>query len=403
MKASLQGLRSWLTLELAAVLMGCSFVFLAMGMLNPMLPLFFREGGVDAGTIGLLFLAMTFAFAVSELFWGWMVDRIDLRIAMLMGTLILGLATATYQISPNLSVFFLASALLGLFRSPLIVVGRWYMGVNAPPSRKALAMASLSTIFSLALSVGGFVSGFIADAYGYRSVIWLAAALPFVAGVTLAIASPWLNLRKRRFEEEGASSAGERAGGSRFSSLSIAVWLGMLAITYFITFGIFFTYLPLFTTDIVHGKNQQVGVLFGLRGLINAMALVPLSRLADRIGRTKFITVGLAVIALSMVGIALANSYPTILVWVVVYSLGTSMYQPAGIAVLSERIPAGRQGTAIGIYGMFEDVGWMIGPAVGGILWDTAGARAPFVMAAGAAVVGAALSVFFSRRVLSKG
>jgi len=52
---------------------------------------------------------------------------------------------------------------------------------------------------------------------------------------------------------------------------------------------------------------------------------------------------------------------------------------------------------------MFEDVGWMIGPAVGGILWDTAGARAPFLMAAGAAAVGAALSVFLARRVLNKG
>ena len=402
MKGSLQGLRSWLTLELAAVLVACSFAFFAAGMLNPILPLFFREGGADAGTIGLIFLAMTFAIAVSEFFWGWMVDRIDLRIAMLMGTLILGLATVTFQLSPSLSVFFLASALFGFFRSPLFVVGRWYMGVNAPPSMKAVAMASLSTIFSLVQSVAGFVSGFVTDAYGYRGVIWVAAAMPFLAGVILVIASPWLDFRKRSFPE-GASLAGASVTrGNSSSSLSIAVWLGMLATMYFISFGVFFTYLPLFTTDVIDGTGRQVGVLFGLRGLVNAVAMIPLSRLADRLGKTKFIPLGLMVIALAMAGIAFASTYPVVLICVVFYSLGVALYQPAALGVLTERIPAGRQGTAIGIYGLFEDVGWMIGPAVGGLLWDRAGVRAPFVMAAGAVAIGAAMAIFLSRKVLTK-
>jgi MFS family permease len=367
-----------------------------------MLPLFFREAGVDEGTIGLIFLVMTFTFAVSEFLWGWMADRIDLRIAMLIGTLVLSLATATFLVSPSLAIFFLTAALVGFFRPPLIVISRWYVGIHAPPSMKALAMASLSTMFSLALSAAGFASGFIADAYGYRAVIWVAAGLPFLAGMGVAIAYPGLHLRGRGRAQEAASDGVEGAKDRQASSLSIAVWLGFLGISYFITFGVFFTYLPLFTTDIVHGNEQQVGVLFGVRGLINAVAMLPLGRLADRMGKTRFITAGLAVVAVSMIGIARASSYSAILLWVVVYSLGASLYQPAGIAVLSERTTSSRMGTAVGIYGMFEDVGWMIGPAAGGLLWDTGGAQAPFVMAAGAAGIGAALSVYLARRVLSK-
>lgn len=398
MKASLQGWRSWVTLELAAVLMACSFAFFAAGMLNPMLPLFFRDGGADAGTIGLIFLAMTFAIAVSEFFWGWMVDRIDLRIAMLMGTLILGMVTVTFQLPPSLSVFFVASALFGFFRSPLFIVGRWYMGVNAPPTMKAVAMASLSTIFSLVQSAAGFASGFLTDAYGYRGVIWVAAALPVLAGVVLVLAIGRLDFRKRSFPEDNAPAREPIVQSQAGGSLSIAVWLGIVATTYFISFGVFFTYLPLFTTDVIGGTGREVGILFGLRGLVNAVAMIPLSRMADRLGKTRFMPIGLTVIALSMAGVAFAHSYSAVLTCVVFYSLGVALYQPAGLGVLTERIPPGRTGTAVGIYGLFEDVGWMIGPAVGGALWEAAGVRAPFAMAAGAVAAGVAMAVVLARR-----
>ena len=400
MRASLQGLRSWITLELAAVLVACSFAFFAAGMLNPMLPLFFRDGGADPGMIGLIFLAMTFAIEVSEFTWGWMVDRIDLRIAMFMGTVVLGMATVTFQLPPRLSVFFVASALFGFFRSPLFIVGRWYMGVNAPPSMKAVAMASLSTIFSLVQSAAGFVSGFVTEAYGYSGVIWVAAAMPFLAGVVLVMGSRWLDFRKLSFPEELAPAAEATAKVQPSSSLSIAVWLGIVATMYFISFGVFFTYLPLFTTDVIGGTEQQVGILFGLRGLVNAVAMIPLSRLADRLGKTKFIPIGLTVIALSMAGVALAHTYPEVLICVVFYSLGVALYQPAALGVLTERIPAGRTGTAVGIYGLFEDVGWMIGPAGVGMLWEAAGVRAPFAMSAGAVGAGVVMAMFLSRRLL---
>ena len=35
----------------------------------------------------------------------------------------------------------------------------------------------------------------------------------------------------------------------------------------------------------------------------------------------------------------------------------------------------------MGIYGLLEDVGWMLGPLIGGFLWETIGDKAPFMMA----------------------
>jgi len=399
----MQGLRKWLTPELMAVLLSCSFAFFAAGMLYPILPLYLQEAGVDPGTIGMIFLVMTLATAVSEFFWGWMVDRIDLRIAMIVGTVVLGLVTVAFRYAPNTNAFFLAGFLFGFFRSPLYVVGRWYMGVNAPPAMKTVAMASLGTIFSIAQSAAGFTTGFVTDAYGYSAVIWVAAVLPFVAGLMLLVASPWLDFRRRHSFERPSFAEAHTSGGGATSSLWTVFWLGLVASAYFVTVGILLAYLPLFTTEVVGADVRQVGILFGIQGLVYAVAMPPIGRLADRMGKTKFLPAGLALVTFSMAGVVLSKSYGAVLFCIVLYALGSSIYEPAGIAVLSERVSPERQGRAIGIYALLEDVGWMIGPALGGMLWGASGAQAPFVLAAGAAGIGFALSLWLMRTLLAKG
>ena len=64
------------------------------------------------------------------------------------------------------------------------------------------------------------------------------------------------------------------------------------------------------------------------------------------------------------------------------------MYFPSVSAILSERVPATWIGTAMGIYGLLEDVGWMIGPAVGGLLLNYWDLKAPFIFGAIAALFG---------------
>ena len=60
---------------------------------------------------------------------------------------------------------------------------------------------------------------------------------------------------------------------------------------------------------------------------------------------------------------------------------------------ISESVPSHRQGIAMGVYGVFEDVGAMIGPAIGGFLWVSWGPKSPFLAAGLISVIGAILFV----------
>jgi MFS family permease len=87
-----------------------------------------------------------------------------------------------------------------------------------------------------------------------------------------------------------------------------------------------------------------------------------------------------------------------LLVSTIVFSLGSAIYLPTGTAILSESIPVYWTGTAMGIYGLMEDVGWMIGPAIGGVLWESISQPAAFFFASFIALMGIPLVLLLWRR-----
>ena len=377
-----KGIRHLLTRELLAVLFVTSLTHLCGEILAPILPLYLRDGGVDARTIGLIFSVMTVGIAISEVFWGWVVDRVDLKLAIFMGTVIYGIVITGLHFANSLPLLFVAFFIYGFSRSPIFIVGRWYMGVYAPPDMKAVAMAIQATAISAMQMVGGFSSGFIAKAWGYDVPLWLASALAISAGLFLLAIGRWLNFKNHKQPaREGQPVAKSSASVGR-DIKSYTLFLGVLGTLFFIAFGVVMTYLPLFAAEIVGNDTAKVGALFGMRGIVAVVTLIPLGRIADRGGKARFLTLGLALGALAMTGLALSYSFGMLVVSVLLLSFGSSLYFPTVTAMLAERVPVSWTGTAMGIYGLMEDVGWIIGPAVGGFLWVSVGMRSPFALGA---------------------
>jgi len=80
--------------------------------------------------------------------------------------------------------------------------------------------------------------------------------------------------------------------------------------------------------------------------------------------------------------------------------LGASyaLTSPAWHALVSELAPPGRIGLAMGASQTAEGAGLVLGPLLGGVLWDTLGHRAPFVAAAILLTIGTAILLISLRR-----
>ncbi len=68
------------------------------------------------------------------------------------------------------------------------------------------------------------------------------------------------------------------------------------------------------------------------------------------------------------------------------------MFSPAAVALLSENVPRHRQNTTMGVYGGCEDLGMIIGSALGGLVWSLLGPAPTFLFVGAIPAVAGALA-----------
>src|SRR4051794_39199239 len=105
------------------------------------------------------------------------------------------------------------------------------------------------------------------------------------------------------------------------------------------------------------------------------LLLVPVGRLSDALGRKLFYVYGFAVFTAASAACALAPSLDTLIAFRVVQAVGAAMLQANSIALISNAAPRAKLRTALGVQAAAQALGLGLGPAVGGLLVDTAGWR----------------------------
>lgn len=129
--------------------------------------------------------------------------------------------------------------------------------------------------------------------------------------------------------------------------------------------------------------DRQLGLLGGVVPLMVGILTVPLSFLADRLGRVRSIVIMAGLWSLATLGSALAESYGEMLLARLAIGVGEAAYGSVGLAVIFSVFPAHLRATLSGLYGMAAIVGAVVGLALGGKLAAVFGWRGAFaVMAA---------------------
>jgi MFS family permease len=377
--------------ELAVVLGLTTTTFIALSGLSPILPLYLDSLGVDPQLIGLMFAVMSLAFAAGEISWGWVIDRFDPRVALLAGTFVYALAISSFLLYQGIVWFFFCFFLLGLLCGPGFVMGRWYMGVRAPRSEKALSMAILTATIAGASSIGGFAGGLLAGQWGYLPALGAMALVPLIGGIVVLT-----RLRDLHFQLATPHSsvivdmASPKKEGIPWH-IKVAIAFGLISATQTVTFGVNSAFMALFATQVVGTNSRGVGLLFGMQGLIRFLVAIPIGRMADRRGKRYFASLGLAGMAISFSGVAFAPTYGWLLAAISGHAFFGAMLMSMNTAMLSERVPQNKQGLAMGILGLSEDCGMVVGSSAGGLFWEGFGPRSVFMFGGAILFIGLAL------------
>lgn len=156
----------------------------------------------------------------------------------------------------------------------------------------------------------------------------------------------------------------------------------------FAGFGLVIPILP-FWAEHLGANSFGVGLVLTVYALAQFAFTPLLGTLSDRHGRRPVILVSLTIEAASFALTALAGSLPLLLLARLVGGAGASNIGSAQ-AVIADVTPPERRARGMGAIGAAIGLGFVVGPAVGGIL-AAAGPATPFWVAAGVALVNAAL------------
>lgn len=388
--------------ELVTVITILGLGTIAQSILQPILPLYLTSIGVVPTVLGLMFSVAMVGMVIGEGSWGWIADKVGVKIPLSAGTFACAPVVFCFVLTQQIPAIFLIFLIWGIARSALPPVGRGYIGATAPQLKKATFMAIYSTILAGSRSLGALMSGFVVDTWGYHRAFFISCGVAVLGGIVMVIGLRKTRLVKPKPPAVSSPLTDEPPSPDRVYSYRPLALQCAIAALLFLGLGISITFLPLLATQVVGLAATEVGILFTIRGLVTMVLLLPLGMLADRKGKRVLMILGLLVSASGLAGVAFAESFSWLIVFIVIQGLGMAMFSPAAVALLSDAVPLHRQNTAMGIYGVCEDIGVIVGSALGGFIWTASGPQPTFLIGAMATGLGAAVCLGLLRDKASK-
>ena len=347
--------------------------------------------------------------------------------------LALGAASATFLLSETILKFPLGRLSDRLGRKPLIVLGPlvvclnpiffmalparlWYLifplrvadGVGAaalwPPlfaavgdlvkdRSRAAAMSVMNTVYVAAVGAAFVIGVLVAHLTGSdRAPFFLASGLLFATGVTAYLGFP-----KAPSSEiiPTHDPDGPVVKQPRWGVMNGRLLVLVLMISFVMSAGVLIlsNFLILYLEiDMAFTPLRIVLLIAGLAVAVLAFGL-PLGHAADRWGTSKAVCLSLAASAFTMWMIPSCHSMATLAPVAAVLVLSHILGTPSWLAVVSQLAPTTRRGGVMGLVATGEGVGAVVGPLLGGWLWDM---HHPWIFYGSAALLSMAAALAFA-------
>jgi multidrug resistance protein len=126
----------------------------------------------------------------------------------------------------------------------------------------------------------------------------------------------------------------------------------------------------------------MIGFLFASFGVTLLLVSVPMGAVSDRIGRKGPLVGGLAALAAASLIFAFANTLPWLFAARLVQGAADAVTWVVGFALIADLYPPNERGRVTGTVMMGTSFAIMVGPTIGGWLYELGGMRTPFVAVA---------------------
>ena len=341
------------------------FVMLGFGIIIPNLAYYAEDIGSSPTEIAILlsiYSAMQLLFAP---IWGRLSDKYGRKPAILYGLLGNAIALAAFGMAKDYLWLFIARSAAGIASAAVLPSVMAYVADVTTEEERGKGMGLMGAAMGLGFILGPAIGGvmgrhdlpfFVAGGLSFLTFLFVLAILPE-------------SLQKDVVEEHHEWISPLKVFRLKtFKSPLIPMFL----VAFFSTFsfaGLELTF-PLFIEDGWGYDQKEMGWMFMIMGAF----VVPLQggllgRLINWIGERRIILVGLLLNIVGMTLFLYAFNFVTLTIYLTITGIGNQLIRPTNTSWISKQTQIG-QGAAIGIMDAFLSLGRILGPLLGGWLYD---------------------------------
>ena len=265
-----------------------------------------------------------------------------------------------------------ANALLGLnqgFAWTMTVVMKIDL---VGPKQRGLALGINESAGYAAVSLAALLSGFWLAA-GHEEWAFTAGLVIALVGLVVSLVAVHDTMDHVALEQGAAAKEASPSWGSVFQRVS---WkerhlhaASQAGLVNNMNDGLAWGILPLFFLQVGMGEENTAWLLAAYP-LIWGLGQLFTGGLSDRIGRRGPIAVGMILQGVSILWLLEASSWTGYAVSIVGMGIGTALVYPTLLAVISDHSEPIWRSTALGVYRLWRDGGYVVGAVLAGLLAD---------------------------------
>jgi len=390
--------------DVLSVYVPAFFIMVGISIVSPILSVYARSFGVSYTLASLVISMYALGRLVMDLPVGVVADRVGRRPVLLLGATILSAFAFLNGLARGFWELVLYRFLQGIGSSMWMTSRSILLADILRPEERGRVLGYFQAFMLLGASAGPTVGGIVAAAWGVRG--------PFFVYGLFGLLS--LGLSLFLVHEPGADQVvGRVKTGDRYrlspGSVRRLLENPSFSAACLATFTIFFlrtgvrsTMIPLYAGDALRLDEVQIGFVISLSTVMNLAVVIPIGHLLDRYGRKIVILSTLLLTGLATLTFPFTTNVSQISLSCLFLGVGTGGGGQVPMALAADATVDEPHGLSMGLYRLFGDVGFVLGPIVLGLVADTLGLKAPFFAATLLVVSSAALVQVFAGETLKR-
>jgi MFS family permease len=365
---------------------------IASAMYGSLLPLYLKELNASIVQVGLFFTLARIIPLVLQILGGWISDSLGRLRSIAMGS-IAGVASYFGLIlAPTWQWVLLGEGLGSITRSLIGPSFGAFIAEQSTEENRAKVFGVTDSIFMLVVIIGPPLGGWLADIYGFKTMLVCAGLLYSVAAL--------IRIGMARNAAKGAEANPEKLSlqslKGKLGAMTALIFAGGLLTWILITDGIrdiaytmSFTMESLYLEEVGGLSMRQIGFLGSIFGIFNMITGIPAGKLADAKGERVAIVGGflLDFVAL-LIFLNVYTFWGYAISWAI-FGVGVGLMSPAYQSLTSKAVPENLRGTAFGLLHSSLGLFSLPAPAIGAQLWDRFTPQTPFRITAGIVLLSA--------------